>query len=88
MDGSILEEINNKVKLAWKAFRRNSIFLKSGLPTCLEGKVFDQRFLLVLTYASETWTITDKTLRKHQTTQRSMKRYMIEFISRDRKRNK
>ena len=87
MNGSIMEEINNRVKLAWRAFGRNSAIFKSGLPICLKRKVFDQCILPVLTYASETWTLTNRTVRKLQTTQRSMERCMLGFTRRDRKRN-
>ena len=87
MNGSIMEEINNRVKLAWRAFGRNSAIFKSGLPICLKRKVFDQCILPVLTYASETWTLTNRTIRKLQTTQRSMERCMLGFTRRNRKRN-
>lgn len=87
MNGSIIEEINNRVKLAWRAFGRNSAIFRSSLPICLKRKVFDQCILPVLTYASETWTLTSRTVQKLQTTQRSMERCMLGFTRRDKKRN-
>ena len=56
-----------------KKKKKTTIF-KSGFPVCLKRKDFDECILPVLTYASETWTLTSKTLKKFQITQKSMER--------------
>ena len=81
------EELKRRIKLGWSAFGRNGVTLKSNLPLCLKRKVFDQCILPVLTYGSETWTLTKSELQKLQTTQRNMERCMLGITRKDRKHN-
>jgi hypothetical protein len=85
--GSLLPEINRRIKLAWRAFGRNSIIFKSKMPLHLKSKTFDQCILPVLTYGCETWTLNATITNKLATTQRSMERSMLGITKRDRKRN-
>ena len=66
MDGSNAEEIDNRVKLAWRTFGRNSIIIIRSYPICLKSKVFDQSIFSVLPYVLENWTLTSETVRKLQ----------------------
>jgi hypothetical protein len=59
MDGDNMAEIK-RIKLGWTTFGRNSMVLKGNIPWCLKRKVFNQFILPVLTYGSETWTLTKK----------------------------
>ena len=59
----------------------------SRIPQCLKTKVFDQFLLPVLTYGSQTWSLTMGLLRKLEVTQRVMERGMSGVSLRDRIRN-
>ena len=84
--GSLLPEINRRMKLAWRAFGRNSIIFKSRMPLHLKKRAFDQCILPVMTYGCETWTLKTDIIRKLQVTQRSMERCILAITRRDRKR--
>lgn len=81
-----INEVTRRAKLAWSSFGRLNYILKSSLPMCLRRKVFNQCILPVLTYGSETWTLSAKAIQKLQTTQRSMERCMLGVTRRDRMR--
>lgn len=84
--GSLLPEINRRIKLAWRAFGQNSIIFKSRMPLYLKKRTFDQCVLPVMTYGCETWTLKTDITNKLQVAQRSMERNMLGITRRDRKR--
>ena len=84
--GSLLPEINRRMKLAWAAFGRNAIIFKSRMPIPLKKRAFDQCILPIMTYGCETWILKKEIIRKLQVTQKSMERCMLGITKRDRKR--
>ena len=79
-------EIKRRIRLGWSAFGRQNNILRSSLPLCLKRKVFNQCILPVMTYGSETWTLTKSLERKLVSAQRAMERIMLGVSLRDRKR--
>ena len=60
--------------------------MKNNLPPSLKGKVYYQWILPVLTYGSETWSITKILEQKLQSGQKGMEIMMFGITLRDRKR--
>ena len=79
-------EIKRRISLGWRAFGKQIDIMKSKLPLSLKRKVFNQQVLPVLTYGSESWSLTKTLERKLRTTQRGMERIMVGVTLRDRKR--
>ena len=86
ISGSLLPEINRRIRAGWIAFGRNNIIFKSRMPLYLKKKAFDQCILPVLTYGCETWNLKAAVTQKLQVAQRSMERAMLGITRRDRKR--
>ena len=57
------------------------------MPTSLKTKLYNQVILPVITYGSETWTLTKESITKLQVAQRAMERQMLRISLRDRKEN-
>ena len=72
--------------MGWSAFGKQSSVMKSNLPISLKRKVYNQCILPVLTYGSETWSLTKVLERKLQSAQRGMERIMFGITWRDKKR--
>ncbi|KAG1652702.1 Cyclin-dependent kinase 14 [Nymphon striatum] len=70
-------EVRRRVALGWQAFGRLNNVWSSKLHLCLKRKVYDQCFLSVLTYGSETWAITDTLLKILASAQHSMERNIL-----------
>ena len=79
-------EIKRRISLGWRAFGKQSDIMKSKIPLSLKKKVFNQLILPVLTYGSETWSLTKAMERKLVSTQRAMERIMMGISLKDRKR--
>ena len=58
---------------------------RENLPLCLKRKAFNQCILPVLTYGSETWSLTMRQANKLRVVQRKMERQMLGITLRDRK---
>lgn len=86
-DNNQSKEITRRIQLGWAAFGKHNDIMRSNLPICLKKKIFDQCILPAMTYASETWTTTNKMNNKLQTTQRAMERIMIGINKKDRWHN-
>ena len=73
------------IKMGWTAFgiQHN---VKNNLPPSLKGKLYYQWILPVLTYGSETWSITKVLEQKLQSGQKEMEVMMFGITLRDRKR--
>ena len=81
------KEVNRRIQLGWAAFGKLREIFSSKIPQCLKTKVFDQCVLPVMTYGTETWSLTMGLLRKLRITQRAMERAMLGVSLRDRLRN-
>ena len=81
------KEINRRIRLGWAAFRKLHGIFSSNLPQCLKTKVYDQCVLPVMTYGSETWSLTMGLIRRLKVTQRAMERAMLGVSLRDHIRN-
>ena len=57
------------------------------IPQCLKSKVFDQCVLPVMSYGTETWSLTIGHMNKLKVAQRAMERAMLGVSLRDRVRN-
>ena len=79
-------EIKRRISLGWRAFGKQSDIMKSKIPLSLKKKVFNQLILPVLTYGSETWSLTKAMERKLVSTQRAMERIMMGIILKDGKK--
>ncbi|CAH2103241.1 unnamed protein product [Euphydryas editha] len=51
-------DIERRIHLGWAAFGKLRCVFQSKLPQSLKSKVFTQCLLPIMTYASETWTLT------------------------------
>src|ERR1700743_921208 len=67
-------EIRRRVGLGWAAFGKLSYIFKSKMNNSLKRKVFDACVLPVLTYGSETLTLTKASDNKLRVKQTTMKR--------------
>ena len=81
------KEVNRRIQLGWAAFGKLRNVFSSKIPQCLKTKVFNQCVLPVMTYGSETWSLTMGLIRKLKVTQRAMERAMLGVSLRDRLRN-
>ncbi|KAL0852521.1 hypothetical protein ABMA27_017001 [Loxostege sticticalis] len=81
------KEVNRRIQLGWAAFGKLRDIFSSKIPQCLKTKVFDQCVLPVMTYGTETWSLTMGIIRKLKVTQRAMERAMLGVSLRDRIRN-
>ena len=79
-------EIKRRISMGWRAFGKQCDILKSKMPLSLKRKIFNQVILPVLTYGSETWSLTKAMERKLVSTQRAMERIMMGITLKDRKR--
>jgi exonuclease III len=80
-------EVNRRIQLGWAAFGKLRYIFGSPIPQCLKTKVFDQCVLPVMTYGTETWSLTVGLIKKLKVTQRAMERAMLGVTLRDRIRN-
>jgi endonuclease/exonuclease/phosphatase family metal-dependent hydrolase len=81
------KEVNRRIRLGWAAFGRLRHIFSSNIPQCLKTRVFDQCVLPVMTYGTETWSLTMGLIRRLKVTQRAMERAMLGISLRDRIRN-
>ncbi|CAG4950935.1 unnamed protein product [Colias eurytheme] len=71
-------EVDRRIQLGWAAFGKLSdVFKDKQIPTFLKRRTFEQCILPVMTYASETWTLTKHLVNKLQVAQRSMERAIL-----------
>lgn len=81
-------EIKRRTQLAWAAFGKLTYILKNNsIPINLKRKVYDTCILPVCTYGVETMSLTKKSAKKLETTQRAMERSMLGISLRDKIRN-
>ena len=81
------KEVARRIQLGWAAFGKLRDIFSSRIPQCLKTRVFNQCVLPVITYGSETWSLTAGLLEKLRVTQRAMERAMLGVSLRDKIRN-
>lgn len=77
-------EVHRRTKLAWAAFGKLKDIFNGDYTQGMKTKVFDQCVLPTLTYASETWPLTNDTLQTIAKCQRAMERKMLNIRLADR----
>jgi hypothetical protein len=80
-------EIGRRIGLTWAAFGKLNFIFRSKMDIRLKTKVYEQCILPVMTYGSETLTLTKASANKLRVAQRAMERAMLGISLRDRKRN-
>ena len=74
------------ISLGWAAYGKHKNILESELPICLKKKI-EQIIIPIMTYGSETWSLTASQENKLQVAQRSMGRKILGVTWQDRKSN-
>jgi hypothetical protein len=74
----VMEEVKRRVQLGWYAFGKIKRYLK-GTDILRENRarLFNQCIVPVLTYGSETWSLTKEALEKLRKTERRMERVVL-----------
>ena len=52
------KEIKRRIVIEWNAFGRQHNVMKGNIPLLLKRKMYNECFEPVLTYGSETWSLT------------------------------
>ena len=81
------KEIKRRIILGWAAYGKHKNILESELPICLKKKIVEQIIIPIMTYGSETWSLTASQENKLQVAQRSMERKILGVTWQDRKSN-
>ena len=81
------KEIKRRISLAWAAYGKHKNILESELPICLKKKIVEQIIIPIMTYGSETWSLTKSQENKMLVALRSMERKILGVTWRDRKSN-
>lgn len=82
------KEINRRVSQAWKAFWSLSfILMDKSQKIRTKSEILNSCILPVLTYGSQTWTLTQRQKTLLQVTQRKMERKILNISIKDRIRN-
>ena len=68
------KEIKRRISLAWAAYGKHKNILESELPICLKKKIVEQIIIPIMTYGSETWSLTKIQENKMLVALRSMER--------------
>ena len=87
-DGELLPEINKRIALGWAAFGKVENIMKSRKSSMkIKRRLFNECILPVMTYGSETWTLSKPIIEKLSVAQHKMERIMLGITLRDKKRN-
>ena len=85
-DGSADLAVNARVNSGWNKFREvSSILTGKFISWKRKGKIYDSCVRSCMTYACETWPMTESNMRKLVTTENRMIRYMCGVSWRDKK---
>lgn len=71
------EEVDRRIKNAWKKYWSLKEIFKSRIPTRLKKKTMDTIILPTLLYGCQTWALTRDIVNKLQVFQRAMERSML-----------
>ena len=78
MNGDFGGEISRRIQLSWAAYSKlRDIFKDATMPMNLKRKVMNQCINPVMTYASETWALTEKLEKRIGVAQRRMERSLL-----------
>ena len=77
LENRTAKEINRKIALAWKKFWQLKDIMKGPFLNDQKSKIFNSCITPVLTYSSQTWSLTKNEVDKLSTNQNSMERSMI-----------
>ena len=87
-DGELLPEINKRIALGWAAFGKVENIMKSRKSSMkIKRRLLNECILPVMTYGSETWTLSKPIIEKLSVAQHKMERIMLGITLRDKKRN-
>ncbi|KAG7305046.1 hypothetical protein JYU34_010502 [Plutella xylostella] len=81
------EEIERRIAIAWKKFWSLKEILKSNVAINLKKKVMDSCILPSLTYACQTWSLSEANAKRITTCQRAMERSILGIRLKDKIRN-
>ena len=85
MKNTTKQEVSIRIKAGWSVFGKyREISLDRHLPMSLKRKVFNQCVLPAMTYGCRTWSLTKVLVKKLETSQRAMKRKMLNVKLKDR----
>ena len=88
MDGSADLAVEARIRSGWNKYREMSPILQGKFVSWkLKGRVYDSCVRKCMTYACETWPLTQANLNRLLSTERRMIRYMCGFSWKDKKRN-
>ena len=77
-------ELNTRIRAGWRYFGRNKeIFQNPNIPMSLKTKVFNHCIISSITYDYQTWIISKQLTTKLKTTQRAVKRKMLNIKLQD-----
>ncbi|CAG4970592.1 unnamed protein product [Parnassius apollo] len=80
-------EVNRRIQLGWAAFGKLRHIFSSGIPQSLKTTLYNQCVLPVMTYGSETWSITAGRMRTLKVAQPAIERAMLGVSLLDKLRN-
>ena len=86
-ENGIGKEIERRISLAWKNYWSLKSIYKEKLNIKTKTRIFESCTQSVLIYGAQTWTLTNKQLKRLNTTQRNMERSLVGVNKRDRVRN-
>jgi hypothetical protein len=78
-------EITRRVALGWSMFKRFNHLFRSTVAMENKRRLFQMCIIPVMLYGCETWTLTEKIIKKMRTSMRAMQRIMLGVTRRDRK---
>ncbi|CAG9128206.1 unnamed protein product [Plutella xylostella] len=81
------KEVERRITNAWKSFWSMKDLMKGTLPLTLKRQLIDMCILPVLTYGSQTWSLTEHQKSKLKVCQRAMERTILGVRRIDRIRN-
>ena len=82
------KELRKRIGLGWSAFARyRSIMRNTKVKMDLKRKIFNECILPIMTYGSQTWSISNTKLQAIAIAQRKMERQMLGVTLLDKKRN-
>ena len=87
-NGDIMPEIKRRITLGWAAFSKVYDLMRSKKTSIeIKRRIFNEYILPVMTYGSETWSLSEIATNKLAVAQRKMERIMLGITLKDKKRN-
>ncbi|KAJ2946424.1 hypothetical protein O0L34_g12464 [Tuta absoluta] len=86
-DDTDKKEIDRRITTAWNRYWSLKHIFKSKITARVKGRLMDTCILPTLTYACQTWSLTEKNANKISVCQRAMERSLLRLKLKDKKRN-